>query len=54
MIQWDPGGRSRQGILRSKWLKQVEEDLRRIRIVRWNEKTGDRTLWRKISEKMLK
>lgn len=52
LIQWEPTSRRRQGRPRLRWLQEVEEDLRRAGVKRWEEKTSNRKLWNSISGKV--
>ena len=51
MLQWQPG-RRRRGRPRSKWLKEVEEDLKKAEIQDWRRETADREKWRNISKRV--
>ena len=47
------GGKRRRGRPRIRWKKDVEEDLRRIRVDGWRIKAKDRNKWRKITNQAM-
>lgn len=54
VVEWEPGRRRRKGRPKSTWIKEVEEDLKRIGIKNWKEKVYYRKIWREIVEKIKK
>src|SRR3978361_529536 len=50
--EWDPGGRKRRGSPRSRWMQEVTNNLSRVGVDNWKEKTKDRRKWREISERV--
>lgn len=48
MLVWDPLGARRLGRPRTRWLKELEEDLAKIGVVKWRGKTGLRKVSRGI------
>lgn len=47
---WQPTLVRRKGRPRMRWIEEVEEDIRRMEITRWKEKTANRKQWRDIVE----
>ena len=48
LIEWDPCSPGPVGRPRSRWLDQVEEDLQKMKVRSWREKSKDRSLWSTI------
>ena len=46
--EWEPCSSRPVGRPRLRWLDQVEEDLKKIKVRNWREKCKDRRLWNKI------
>lgn len=51
VVEWSPGGRRRRGRPHTKWLSEVENDLRKIGVKKWQEKTADRKKWKEILQR---
>ena len=47
------GGKGRRDRPRIRWKKNVEEELRRIRVDGWRIKAKDRNKWRKITNQAI-
>jgi hypothetical protein len=45
-----PGKRRKRGKPRTRWIDNVEDDLKKMRIKRWRLRTADRREWRGICE----
>jgi hypothetical protein len=45
-----PGGRRKRGKPRTRWIDNVEDDLRKMGIKRWRLRSADRREWRGICE----
>jgi hypothetical protein len=45
LTEWDPRLSRPVGKPRQRWLKQVEEDLKKMKMRNWREKCKDRRLW---------
>ena len=50
ITEWTPYKTRPVGRLRLRWLDQVEEDLKRMKIVGWMAKVEDRQEWNRIVE----
>jgi len=50
MTEWKPYKTRPVGRPRLRWMDQVEEDLRRMKITGWRVKIEDRQLWNRIVE----
>jgi hypothetical protein len=50
IAEWTPYKTKPVGRLRLRWLDQVEEDLKRMKIVGWKAKVKDRQEWNRIVE----
>ena len=48
LTEWDPCSPRPVGRPRSRWLDQVEEDLQKMKVRSWREKSKDRSLWSTI------
>ena len=48
--EWVPSLTRTVGKPRLRWLHQVEEDLRKMKVRNWSEKSNDRGWWNKIVE----
>jgi hypothetical protein len=45
-----PGGRRKRGKPHTRWIDNVEDDLRKMGIKRWRLRSADRREWRRIYE----
>ena len=50
ITEWKPNKTRPVGRLRLRWMDQVEEDLKRMKIVGWRAKVKDRQEWNRIVE----
>jgi hypothetical protein len=50
VLEGNPGGRRKRGKPRTRWIDNVEDDLRKMGIKRWRLRTADRREWRGICE----
>ena len=48
LIEWEPYSSRLVGRPRLRWLDQVEEDLKKMKVRNWREKCKDGRLWNKI------
>ena len=48
LTEWEPCSSRPVGRPRLKWLEQVEEDLKEMKVRNWREKCKDRRLWNEI------
>ena len=48
VTEWETCSSRPVGITRLRWLDQVEEDLKKIKVRNWREKCKDRGLWNEI------
>ena len=48
LTEWEPCSSRPVGRSRLRWLDQVEEDLKKMKVRNWREKCKDRRLWNKI------
>jgi hypothetical protein len=48
LTEWEPRLSRPVGKARLRWLNQVEEDLRKMKVRNWREKYKDRRLWNEI------
>ena len=48
LTEWEPYSSRPVGRPRLRWLDQVEEDLKKMKVRNWREKCKDRRLWKKI------
>jgi len=48
LTEWEPRSSRPVGRPRMRWLKQVEEVLKKMKMINWREKCKDRRLWNKI------
>ena len=48
LIEWEPCSSRRVERPRLKWLDQLEEDLKKMKVRNWREKCKDRRLWNEI------
>ena len=48
LTEWDPRLSRPVGKPRLRWLNQVEEDLKKMKVRNWREKCKDRRLWNEI------
>jgi hypothetical protein len=48
VTEWEPHSSRPVGRPRLRWLDQVEEDLKKIKVRNWREKCEDRRLWNEI------
>jgi hypothetical protein len=46
--QWEPCSTRAVGRQRPRWLDQVEEDIKKMKVRNWREKCKDRRLWNEI------
>jgi hypothetical protein len=49
-LEGKPGGRRKRGKPRTRWIENVEDDLRKMVIKRWRLRTADRREWRGLCE----
>jgi hypothetical protein len=50
ITEWTPYKTRPVGRPRLRWMNQVEEDLKRMKIIGWRMKVGDRQEWSRIVE----
>jgi len=50
ITEWKPNKTRPVGRPRLRWMDQVEEDLRRMKIIGWRVKIEDRQVWNRIVE----
>jgi len=48
VTEWEPLSSRSVGRPRLKWLDQVEDNLKKMKVRNWREKCKDRRLWNKI------
>jgi hypothetical protein len=48
LTEWEPRSSRAVGRQRLRWLDQVEEDLKKMKVRNWREKCKDRRLWNEI------
>ena len=48
LLNGKPGGRRRIGRPRLRWLDDMEDDLRKMKVKRWRTKAKDRQEWNSI------
>jgi len=48
VIEWEPSLSRPVGRPRVRWLDQVEEDLKKMKVRNWKKKCKDRRLWNEI------
>jgi hypothetical protein len=48
VTEWKPRSSRPVGRRRLRWLDQVEEDLKKMKVRNWGEKCKDRRLWNEI------
>jgi hypothetical protein len=48
LTEWEPRSSRPVGRLRLRWMDQVEEDLKKMKVRNWKEKCKDRRLWNAI------
>jgi len=48
--EWEPCSSRPVGRPRLRWLEQVEEDLKKMKVKNWREKCKDSGLWNEIVE----
>jgi hypothetical protein len=48
LTEWEPCSSRAVGRPRMRWLDQVEEDLKKMKVRNWREKCKDRRLWNEI------
>jgi hypothetical protein len=48
LTEWEPCLSRPVGRPRVRWLRQVEEDLKKMQVRKWKEKCKDRRLWNEI------
>jgi hypothetical protein len=48
VFEGHPGGRRKTGRHRKRWLDDIEEHLRLMKVKRWRNKAAERKVWEKI------
>jgi hypothetical protein len=48
VFEGQPGGRRKIGRPRKRWLDDIEEDLRLMKMKKWRNKATEREIWAKI------
>ena len=48
LTEWEPCSSRPVGRPRLRWLEQVDEDLKKMKVRNWREKFKDRRLWNEI------
>jgi hypothetical protein len=48
LMEWEPCSSRPVGKPRLRWIDQVEEDLKKMKVRKWREKCKDRRLWNEI------
>jgi hypothetical protein len=51
LTEWNPIGRRQKGRLKRRWMEDVLEDLRIMKIKNWKQKDINRVAWNKLVEK---
>jgi hypothetical protein len=51
LTEWNPTGRRRKGRPKRRWMEDVLEDLRIMKIKNWKQKAIKREAWNKLVEK---
>jgi hypothetical protein len=48
LMEWEPCSSRPIGKPRLRWIDQVEEHLKKMKVINWREKCKDRRLWNEI------